>query len=141
MEVYHLVIICTNNAFTSIAELFCALCYASNWFSDGNRKHYSRAALYQHCALFDTRIKFSTQIVFLVTSVFWYSAIPDLTSGNLYSHFCVENSAHFAWALLNTAKTGFQMKVLLVRNNLVFIEVKRWFHSKVMINSITYIIL
>ena len=40
-------------------------------------------------------------------------------------------------ALFNTTKTGFQMKGLVVRNNLVLFEVNRKFHSKVMIILIT----
>ena len=38
-------------------------------------------------ALCDTIMKLSTQIVVLVITSFWYRAIADLTSGDLYSHF------------------------------------------------------
>ena len=64
----------------------------------------SRAALYQPCAVFDTRMKFSTQnntpgdINF-----FNNSATLDLTFGDLYNHFCVENSAFLfisAWGII-----------------------------------------
>ena len=62
-------------------------------------------------------MKFSTQIVFLVTSVFWYNVTPDLTFGDLYSHFCVENLEFLfisPWAIIyNTTKTGFKWKVSL----------------------------
>jgi len=38
-------------------------------------------------ALFHKSMKLSTQIVLLVTFIFWYSAITDLTFGDLYGHF------------------------------------------------------
>ena len=50
----------------------------------------------------DRSIKFSTQIVLLVTSIFLYSATPDLSFDDLYNRFCVENSAFLftsAWRI------------------------------------------
>ena len=40
---------------------------------------------------FDTSTKLSPQVVLLVTLNFRYSASADLTFGDLYNHFCVEN--------------------------------------------------
>jgi len=52
-------------------------------------------------------------------------ATPDLTFGDIYNHvlICVENSAfllimHLPEALFDITKAEFQMKVLIVRNNL-----------------------
>ena len=73
----------------------------------------------------DRSMKFSTQIVLLVTSIFWYSATPDFTFGDLYSHFCDENSAVLLNISLRHYLTQLKQCVkwigLVIRNNLVFI--------------------
>ena len=52
---------------------------------------YSIAAQPKNCALFHKAMKLSTLIVVLNTCIFRYSAIADLTFGDLYGHFCTEN--------------------------------------------------
>jgi len=99
----------------------------------------SRAAKYQSCAVSDTSMKFSRQIILLVTLIFWYSTTLDLTIGDLYSHFCWKFSIFVYISLrhyLTLLKQGFQMKGQFVRNNLELFEVNRWFYSKVMITLI-----
>ena len=71
-------------------------------------------------------MKFSLQIVLLVTLIFWYSATVDLTVADLYSHFCFENSTlNLPEALSNTSKTGFQIEGLVIANAYLFIYKKQ----------------
>jgi len=67
------------------------------------------------------------QIVLVVTFISCYSAITDLTFGDLYGHIKTENALFlslFSWGIAQQVKTCHEKKEIVERSNLVFI----WSH-------------